>query len=232
MALRVMSARAVKTAVNALADEFSRAHAIAVVCDFAPVGTLEERFAAGETADVVILSAAAIEKMVAAGKVISGTLRTLGRTSVGVAVREGATPPDIATPETFKAALLSARAISVSDPAVGGTTARYLPQLFSRMGIADALAPKLVLCSGGGDVAERVARGEAELGITFVSEMLPVAGVRVFGTLPAIYANDTTYRAGVMTTAGDPQVASELIAALALPRTREAWHAAGFDLED
>jgi molybdate transport system substrate-binding protein len=226
--LQVMSARAVKSAVSALAQEFSRASGHTVTCEFAPVGALEQKLAAGAKPDVVILSSAAIATLAEAKQIVAGSERELGCTSIGVAVREGAAQPDIATPDAFKALLLNVRAIALSDPAVGGTAARYLPQLFARMGLGEALEAKLVRCSGGGDVAERVARGEAEIGITFVSEMLPIAGVRVVGALPALYGNDTTYCAALHTTSSAVGAAHGLIAALASPSGDQIWRSAGF----
>lgn len=226
--LKVLSARAVKSAVSALVRGFSRDNGCDVTCEFAPVGTLEARLAAGEIADVVILSSSAIVALLKAGQILAGSERTLGRTSIGVAVREGAPSPDIATPDAFRALLLGARTIALSDPAVGGTAARYLPQLFARMGVSDALESKLVRCTGGGDVAERVARGEAEIGITFVSEMLAIAGVRVVGALPQIYGNDTTYRAAVHVASAEEGAARALITALANSDKDEIWGAAGF----
>jgi molybdate transport system substrate-binding protein len=227
--LAIISARAVKSAVTALAQNFSRATGHAVTFDFAPVGALEQKLANGAKADVVILSSSAIATLAKAEQIVAGSERELGRTSIGVAVRDGAALPDIATPDAFKALLLNARAIALSDPAVGGTAARYLPQLFARMGLADALEAKLVRCSGGGDVAERVARGEAEIGITFVSEMLPNAGVRVVGALPALYGNDTTYCAAVHVSSVAGEAAGGLIAALASPSGDQIWRSAGFE---
>lgn len=226
--LKVMSARAVKSAVSKLAQEFSRANGCAVTCDFAPVGAVEQKLAAGAPADVVILSSSAIATLAKASKVVAGSERVLGRTSIGVAVRAGAPVPDIATPETFKALLLRARAIALSDPAVGGTAARYLPQLFARMELSDALEAKLVRCSGGGDVADRVARGDAEIGITFVSEMLPNTGVHVIGPVPASYGNDTTYCAAVYADSAETAAARALIEALASPGGDGIWRLAGF----
>ena len=226
--LKVMSARAVKAAVSVLAQEFSRASGCVVTCDFAPVGAVEQKLATGAPADVVILSTSAIATLAKSQRILVGSERVLGRTSIGVAVRAGAAVPDIATPETFKALLLSVRAIALSDPAVGGTAARYLPQLFERMELSEALEAKLVRCSGGGDVAERVARGEAEIGITFISEMLPISGVRVVGPLPAIYGNDTTYCAAVYAGSAKTAVAQGLIEALASPGGDPIWRSAGF----
>ena len=222
-----MSARAVKSAVNALAQEFAGAEGHSVTCEFAPVGAIEKKLAAGATADVVIVSSSALASLGEARQIVAGSERALGRTSIGVAVREGKSP-DIATPDAFTALLLDAGSIALSDPAYGGTAARYLPQLFARMGLSDVLESKLVRCAGGGDVAERVARGEAEIGITFISEMLPIAGVRIVGALPQIYGNDTTYCAAVHVTSVAGDVARALIAALARPDGDRIWRSAGF----
>ena len=226
--LKVMSARAVKSAVSTIAEGFLRESGCKVAFEFAPVGTLENKIAAGGMADVVILSEQAIAKLVSSGRVTGDSVRALGRMSIGVCVREGAAMPDISTPEAFKALLVSARAISVSDPSIGGTSAVYLPKLFERLGLAEALEPKLRRQKGGGgDVAECVARGEAEIGITFISEMLPIAGVVVAGPLPAAYANDTTYCAGQFA-GGANSNAAALIERLIAPEGRDAWLVAGF----
>jgi molybdate transport system substrate-binding protein len=175
--LRIMSARAVKGAVRAIAAEFSRATDHNTSFDFAPVGTLEAKLAAGAVADVIILSTAALTKIET--MLVPGSRRALGRTSIGVAVKAGAALPDIATPEAFRRALLAARSIAVSDIAVGGTAGKHLAQMFERIGIADAIERKVLRCSSGADVTQRVADGEAEIGMTFISEMLPIEGARV-----------------------------------------------------
>jgi molybdate transport system substrate-binding protein len=227
-ALTVLSARAVKSAVTALSQQYSAATGVKVDCDFAPVGAVEKKLADGAHADAVILSDAAIASLVTKQEVITESVRVLGRTSIGVCVRDGAPQPDIATSESFKLLLLSSPTIAVSDVAVGGTAARYLPQLFERMGISAALEPKLVRCAGGGDVTERVACGAAAIGITFISEMLAVAGATVIGPLPKAYGNDTTYCAGVMTSAAKRASASAFVAMLSDPGNSDIWRAAGF----
>jgi molybdate transport system substrate-binding protein len=227
--LKVMSARAVNAAVSAIALEFSRESGCTVQFDFAPVGTLESRIANGETADVIILSEAAIAKLDKAGALVAGSARALGRMCIGVAVRDGATMPDLSTPEAFRALLVSSRAIAVSDPAIGGTSAVYLPKLFERIGLTAELEPKLRRQKGGGgDVAECVARGDADIGITFISEILRIAGVRVAGPLPDAYGNDTTYCAAIPLKGHVPEQARALIDALVQPRSRAAWTSSGF----
>lgn len=92
--LKVMSARAGKSAVSAIAADFSRASGCAVTFDFAPVGTLENKLAAGESADVIILSQPAIDKLTSAGGLVAGSVRALGRMSIGVCVRADVAMPD------------------------------------------------------------------------------------------------------------------------------------------
>jgi molybdate transport system substrate-binding protein len=217
--------------VKARAAAFARGRDVTFAFDFAPVGTIEEKLAKGETADVIILSRPAIAKLAGVGKLDPAGVRALGRMRIGVAVRAGASMPDISTPEAFRELLIAARAIAVSDPAIGGTSAVYLPKLFARLGLTAALEPKLRgQRGGGGDVAACVARGEAEIGITFISEMLPVAGVSVAGPLPAIYGNDTVYCAAPLPNAGG--LAMDFIEALIAPESVGAWRAVGFTPPD
>lgn len=230
--LKVMSARAVKAPVSALAAAFLRTRDCEIEIDFAPVGTIESKLAAGEVADVLILSQPVIGKLVASDRVIADSVRALGRMSIGVAVRDGAPVPDISTPEAFTALLVSARAISVSDPSIGGTSAVYLPKLFARLGLAETLEPKLRRQKGGGgDVAACVARGEAEIGITFISELLSIAGVTITGPLPAAYGNDTTYCAAITAAGSVWDEASAFISALLASEGRTVWEEAGFAID-
>ena len=230
MPIKVLSARAVKTAVGQLSQEFIRTTGIAVEFDFAPVGAVEKKLSAGEAADAVILSREAIGRLGLADRLAAAGSTILGRTSIGVGVRAGAAKPDISTQDAFKRTLLAARTISVSSPAIGGTSAVYLPKLFARMGIAEALEPKLIRSNaGGGDVSERVARGEADIGITFISEMLPIPGIEVVGPLPEVYGNDTTYCAAGLKGSASAADVEAFIAALTGPHARAAWRAAGFE---
>jgi molybdate transport system substrate-binding protein len=229
MTIKVLCARSMTAPVNALAAEFARANGQQLDITFGTVGALQARLAAGETAEVFVLSAPAIGQMEKEGKILPGTCREIAHTGVGVAVREGVAAPDISTPEAFKQALLAARAIAFSDPAVGGSAGVYLAQLWARIGIADAIARKGMPQKTGGEVAARVAEGVADLGLTLVAEIVPIKGARVIGPLPAPLGNYTTYAAGISASCTDPRTAAAFIAALADPARRDVWTAAGFD---
>jgi ABC-type molybdate transport system substrate-binding protein len=88
---------------------------------------------------------------------------------------------------------------------------------------------KAVLGNRGADVARAVADGKAELGTTFISEMLPFKELQVFGPLPGDLANTNTYTAGIPVKAERPDVARSLLEALTGPATRAKWSAAGLE---
>ena len=126
---------------------------------------------------MLVLGAPAIDKLDKAGAV--GGATNIATTSVGIAVREGAAAPDISTPEAFKQALVAARKVAFSDAAVGGSAGVYLAKLFVEMGLADAIARKGMPQQSGGEVANRVANGEADIGMTLIAEIVPIQGARV-----------------------------------------------------
>jgi molybdate transport system substrate-binding protein len=230
--LKVFCARSMTHAVTDLAQAFMQETGHQVDITFGPVGALQKKLAEGETPDVLILGAPAMALMEEKGCFVPGTRTDVSRVSIGVAVREGAAAPDISTPEAFKAALLRARAIALTHPSVGGTAAVYLPQMFKRMGIVEEMERKAMPQQSGAEVAECVASGEAELGLTLIPEILPIKGARVIGKLPAALAGDTTYTAAVSAGSAAPAAAGALIAALARPATRAVWQAAGFELAE
>lgn len=128
--------------------------------------------------------------------------------------------------------MIEARAIAFTDASVGGTAAVFLPQLFERLGVAREVARKAKPQASGAAVAECVARGEADIGLTLVPEILPIAGATVVGKLPAELADDTIYTAAVAARAEAPAAAAAFVAALIQPTAREAWSAAGFEPAD
>jgi molybdate transport system substrate-binding protein len=227
--LTVFCARSMTQAVNRLAGDFMRESGHRVDITFGPVGTLQAKLTAGETADVLVLGAPAMAAMETQGCFVAGTRTDVARVSIGIAAREGASAPDVSTAEAFRSALLNAHTIAFTDASVGGTAAVYLPQLFKRMGIADEVARKAKPQRSGAAVAECVASGEADIGITLTPEILPIKGARVIGKLPAALGEDTIYTAAVSAQSKAAAEAAAFIAALARPATREVWRVAGFE---
>jgi molybdate transport system substrate-binding protein len=228
--LKVMCARSMHEVVTALAYNFTNATGHEVELSFATVGALQKRLDTGETADVVISGIPAIDRLEAAGALVPGSRKNVATVHIGIAVRDGATTPDISTPAAFKQALIAARRIAFSDAAVGGSAGVYLARMFVELGLGNMIREKGMPQQSGGEVAKRVADGEAEIGMTLIAEIVPVKGARILGPLPAPLGNATTYCAAAMATSDAPNAARDFIAALSRPAVRDAWKAAGFEV--
>lgn len=227
--IKVMSAGAVQAMVTALGGEFERASGHKLNLNFGTAGSLRERFKGGEIPDLLILSASIMEALDNEGAFVPDSRTDLGRTVTGVAVKEGAVAPDISTPEAFKQALLNARSVAYTDPKAGGSSGTFFAALLEKLGIADAVAKKAVLGKRGFEVAESIAAGEAEIGTTFISEILTVKGVRVVGPLPGALYNVNTYTAAIPAGCSARDGAAALLRALTNPAHATRWTAAGLE---
>ena len=227
--VRVFVGGAVTEPVKEAGAAFARASGNTLVYVTDTTGALQKRLAAGEKADLVILAGPGMDMLQKANLVVAASRVDLARALIGVGVRAGAPSPDLSTPDTFKAALLKARSVSYVNPASGGTSGTYFEGLMQRMGIADAMKPKIVYRTQGSEVADAVAKGEAELGISFTSELRPNKGVKVAGTLPAAIQLPTVYSAAVATTSGHGDAARAFLRTLAGAEGRAAVTKAGLE---
>jgi len=226
---KVMSAGAVKSMVAALGAEFERESGSKLNLNFGTAGSLRERIKNGEAADLVILSESAIAELAKSGLVLPDTRTDLGRTVTGVVVREGAPVPDISTPDAFKRTLLAAGSVAYTDPKAGGSGGIMFSALLQKLGIAEQINRKAVLGKGGNDVATSIAEGRAEIGTTFISEVLPVRGAKVVGPLPGDLYSANTYTAAVHSGAVSRAGAAAFLRKLTDPATRARWAAAGLE---
>jgi molybdate transport system substrate-binding protein len=226
--LKIVSAGAVQEVIEAFAARYGQSSGHTIALSFGTVGATIKKITSGEAADVVIVSTSAMGDLAKTGKLAGGST-PLGRVGMAVAVRDGAAVPDVSTLDAFKAALLQAKSIAYTDPAAGGSGGTYFADLLQRLGIADDVNKKAVRRGGGREVAQAVADGAAEIGITFISEIMPVKGVKVGAPLPAGAQFHNSYSAGVPATSNNAEAARDLIAALTDPAMLDRWSDAGFD---
>lgn len=227
--LKVLCARNMHVAVDRLAAEFTRATGHEIEADFGTVGALQDKIAAGEAADVIMLSAPAIARLEKDGVALAGSAVDLAAVPISIAIRDGAPAPDVSTTEAFIRTIEGAHAVSYSDPAVGGSAGIYLAKLFDQLGLAETIKQKGLPQRNGAEVARRVAEGTAELGMTLASEIRPIAGAKIIGPLPDPIGNVTIYTAAVGKSSTVPDIARAFIAALAMPEAWPSWEAAGLD---
>jgi molybdate transport system substrate-binding protein len=226
--IKVLTAGAFKQVLLALVPDFERTSGHKVSVDNDTVGALTKRIEGGETFDVAVLTPAAVDALANKGKLVAGSRANLARVGVGVVVKEGAAKPDIGSVDSFKRALLAAKSVAYIDPAAGGSSGIYVAGLLDKLGIAVEVKPKAKLIPGGA-VAEHVARGEAELGIHQISEILPVKGVTLVGPLPAEIQNYTVYAAGLGAQAKESDAAKALLKALSGPAAAEVLKSKGME---
>jgi molybdate transport system substrate-binding protein len=166
----------------------------------------------GATADMAIITRPAIDRLVGVGKIVAGSAADIAQSGVGLAVRAGAPKPDIATVEAFKRTLLAAKSIAFSRIGASGI---HFGEVIERLGIAAEVRRKAII--GDSYVGEIAARGEAELAVQQISELMPVAGIDIVGPLPGDLQKISVFSAGIFTAARNPAGAAKLIAYLALP---------------
>ena len=230
--LKVLSAGAMRAALQELAPAFEAASGHKLKIEYATAGVVEQKVAAGDEIDVAILTKPRLDKLVSGAKIVGGTTRSLARAEIGLAVKKGAPKPDISSVEALKKTLLNAKSIAYADPASGATSGSYLAQAFEKLGIAAELKPKTRLVSGtptqGPRVAEEVARGEAEIGLQPIGELMEVAGVDVVGPLPSdLQSPDMVYVAGSPFVSEQPIAAKALIDFLADTKAAAVYKAKG-----
>jgi len=222
--LRILSTLATKGALTPLVASFTKATGLEVTVDYGPTNALLPRLRAGEAADVAIITRAAVEQLAGEGVIVAGSPTDIALSRVGIAVRAGAPKPDIATVEALKATLLAARSIAYSKIGASGV---YFARLIQQLGLAEAVNAKATVTTGL--TAKLAARGEVELAVQQVSELMQVDGVDVVGPLPGEVEPGTIFTAGIVARSANCESAARLIAHLASPEAARAYAAAGLE---
>ena len=219
--LHVLSGGAAKSLVDPLAKSFKQAN---VKMDYQPMGKLVQSLKDGAPADLVIVTSEVLPNLQKDGKVGNG--KGIARVGIGVAVNEKAPSPDISTVAAFKKTLLAAKSIVYIDPKVG-TSGKHVAEVFKRLNIENEMQSKTTLGQGG-YITEPVGRGEIELGIHQISEILPVKGVKLVGPLPAELQKYTVYVAAPVSGTKSEAAVNAFIAHLTGEEARQRLAQAGY----
>ncbi|MPM51179.1 Aconitate isomerase [bioreactor metagenome] len=228
--VRVMTSGGFAEAHQRLAPEFSKATGIVVQTALgSSMGTsptsIPNRLEKGEVADVVILARGALDQLASQGYVKQGSQVDLVRSAIGLSVKKGAHVPDISTEEKFKQVLLKAKSIAYSASASG---TYYETEMLKKLGIYDQVMPKSrkIVTDRVGTI---VARGEAEIGLQQVSELLPIEGTTFVGKLPESVQKYTVFSVGVARTSTNPQGLSQLLQFYVSPAARKTIEDTGLE---
>jgi molybdate transport system substrate-binding protein len=228
--IRVMTSGAFTAAHLALIPQIERLTGKKIVTVTTSIGTgdisIPNRLKRGEIADLVIVAEGMLRQFIADGHVVADSLTLVARSTIGMAVREGAPKPDISSAEALKRTLLQAKSIGYSASVSG----QYLTtEIYQRLGIADEVLGKSRLVGGGERVGAVVARGELEIGFQQISELLPVPGIAHITPLPPELQKVSNFAAGVAATSPDPAAARRVIDFLASPDAASAIESTGLE---
>lgn len=223
--IKVLSTHAVEEVLRELGPSFECASGARLVIDYDPANALKRKIEDGAVFDVAIVTRPVIDALAGRGKIDRDSCTDIGRSGLGIAVRKGAARPDVVSTEAFKRALLAARSVVRSRE---GTSGLYFETLLTRLGIASAMTGKIVL-GGSGRIAELVARGEADMAVQQIPELLPVEGVDFAGPLPDELQLYTVFSAGVSAGCKVKDMAMAFIDALAAPDSSALFKSKGLE---
>jgi molybdate transport system substrate-binding protein len=191
--VKVLASGAVKEAALELFPQFEKSSGNTIAVTWAGTVDIKKKIAAGEVFDLVIVASPELDTFARDGKIVAGSKVDLVRSSVGVAVKAGASKPDLRSGDDLKSALLAAKSVGYST----GPSGVYLVRLFEKMGIADQVKAKAKVTQPGVPVASLIRSGDAEIGFQQVSELIHEAGIDFLGPIPADVQNITVFSSGV-----------------------------------
>jgi molybdate transport system substrate-binding protein len=204
--IKVWAARAIATVLAEIGPQFERTtgHKLKVSSDLPTA--FARRAKAGEPFDILISGSAPVDEWIKEGRLIVKTRTEIARSGIGVEVRAGARKPDISSVEAFKRALLDAKSIAYLRVGSG----IYLDGLFERLGIAEAIKSKVTRPESD-IVSELVAKGEIELGLVVITQILTTPGVDLVGPLPPEIQSYVVFTAGISANSKVLDAAKQLV---------------------
>lgn len=222
----------IRAPIEQLIPSFEKKTGYKVNPTFGSGGGTKQQVIRGDVFDVPIVQPP-LPEVIASGNVVESTATPLASVAVGIAVKKGAPKPDISSTEAVKKMLINAKSIVCPDAATGAAAGVTINEMLKRLGIDDQVEPHLRRIRGAGPggagggnvVSAMVAKGEAEIAMTFISEMTD-PGIDIVGMLPKEASPRTPLVGFVSSHAKNPEAAKALLKFLSSPEAAEAYKAA------
>ena len=227
--LKVLVSGAMAHALQEVSEDYVKKNGHTLDFFVSTTGVVQDKVRAGEKADIVEVTSIGMDALEKEKLVVPGTRVELARALIGVAVRDGAPVPDISSVDALKARLIAAKSVAYIDPKIGGAAGATIVGLLQRMGITDEVAKKSVYGKTGAEAVQKMVAGEADIAISFISEIKPIKGAHVVGPLPAAVQNPSSYAGAVGVNGANPEAARALLKAMAGPESRPVLVAAGLE---
>lgn len=215
----------IRAPIQKMIPDFERKTGHTVKATFGSGGGTKKQVMSGEPFDVPIVQPP-LPEVIATGHVVASTETPLAVVPVAVAVRKGAARPDISTPDAVRKMLLAAKSVAYPNPARGAAAGVSFDETLRKLGIVQEMQAKLVRAQGGAGAMAVLAKGEVEIGLTFLSEIHD-PGVEVVGVLPREISNPTALVGYVSTHAKAPDAARSLLLYLSSPEVAGVYKSLG-----
>ena len=227
--LNIFCAGAGQAVVSRLAAEMERESGLHFNAEYGAVGAMKAQVLSGAATDIVVLTAALIDELIAVSEIDVATRVDLGKVGTGVAVRTGTPQADVGSVDRLREQVLAATRIVCPDPAVA-TAGKVVLKVLDQLGVAAEVTPRLQYFPNGYAAMANLAQSSAthEIGITQVTEILANPGVTLIGPLPDAVQNMAVYTAGVATRSAHAALAHEFIRRLTAVEAQAGLRAAGF----
>jgi molybdate transport system substrate-binding protein len=218
----------IKAAIDQMIPDFERRTGHKVKATYGSGGGTKAQVIRGELFDVPVVQLP-LEPVLASGHVVAGSETPLATVSVGIAVRTGAPKPDISSVDAVKQVLLDAKYIAFPNAAAGAAAGVSFEATMQKLGIVDAMKPKIKPAQGGRGAMALLAKGDIDIGLTFISEIITEPGVEVVGPLPRAISTPTSLVGFVSTKAKEPEAAKALLAYLSGPEAAKVYKERGME---
>lgn len=177
-------------------------------------------------ADIVVAPVSFMDGMQAEGSVVAGSAADIGRVYIGLAVKKGGAHPDISTPQKLGAALKASGTVMYSNPANGSMEARIIDDMLHQYPYFQGVKTKISIKGEGG---EALVRGEGDMALQLICEVLNHPELELVGTVPEeLHAYiDTSVAVSTRSTQAD--AAKAFIAYMLRPDHNSIWKAKGLE---
>jgi molybdate transport system substrate-binding protein len=212
------------SALKELAADFTKQTGVNVLITEVGMNVIINQIkTATPAADVVALPSDLMNTLALDGGIVTGSYTPLGRDELGLAVKKGAPKPDISTVEKLAAVLKSAQAVEVNDPKAGTMQGVIIDGILKRPEFAGVH----VVPVSKGEGAGALARGEGDMAVQLVPEILNKPPIDLVAPLPAELGGHMDAMLAVSSRAVDQKNALAFIKFLTRPQAKAAWTAKG-----
>ena len=218
----------IRAALEDLIPKFEAQSGHKVKATYGSGGGTKAQVIKGEPFDVPVVQLP-LEPVIASGQVVPASETPLAHVEVGIAVRTGQPKPDISTVDKVKKLLLDAKYIAYPNAAAGAAAGVSFEQTLQKLGIAEAMKPKIKPAQGGRGAMLLLAKGEIDIGLTFISEIITEPGVEAVGPLPRDISTPTVLIGFVSSHAKEPEAAKALVSFLSSPAAASVYRARGME---